>query len=337
MRTVAREYSEYTLVESEQNEVKLLRKDRNFDEGFSVEEVAEIDPSIKSFTDDTRKIVFDNSAPYGHLTTSWVYVLLIELERLDGPATILFTERPDTRYMRVEHSSNLTEYLEERFTEKGHTVKYIDADEFYVSNFISFTVPIRNNSANMGIVADFFSEGLDYSKPPTKKIYLSRAKTTTRKGNKKYRIRNAQELLKDELTSLRNNNIYQFSDRIDDEEALEEYLKTLGFTIFCAEDNDSYRDQLQLFASSKIVMSITSSGLSLCSVMSPNTLVVELVSPMDALGNRNQDAPTFQDIYKNISTLKANLYLGISNRHGKAENIIRSIESNPALKTLLSS
>ncbi len=322
------------------DEVKLLVKNP-FRDGFSVEDVDQIDPQKKSFIDDTRKIVIDNAAPYGHIITTWIYLLLKELEAFKGPTTVLLYKSPDTRHMMLEHSSNVSEYLYERLTEKGYKVVYIDSKEFYINNFTTFLTPISIPMGRLDVVSEFLSEGLDYSKEPTEKIYLSRAKTTTYNGNQKTDISDDLDITKANIQSIRSENMYMFSDRIDDEKALEEYLKELGFTVIYPEDIESYKDQLQLFASSKIVVSITSSALSLCLVMAPNTALVELITPMyvyaDSQGNLKKDQMEYHPHYKDISTIKNKIYIGISNKHHKTSDVIDVIESNLSLKSFLSS
>jgi hypothetical protein len=319
--------------------VKLLTKSHH--EGFNVEDVDHIDPQKKSFIDDTRKIVIDNSAPYGHIITTWMYLLLKELETSRRPTTVLLYKSPDTRHMRLEHSSNVSEYLYERLTKKGYKVVYIDSKEFYINDFTTFLTPISIRPGRIEVVSDFLSEGLDYSKEPTEKIYLSRAKTTTFNGNQKIDIPEELVITEAEIKNIRNDNMYMFSDRIDDEKALEDYLKTLGFTIVYPEDIESYQDQLQLFASSKIVMSITSSALSLSLVMAPNTLLVELVTPMyvhpDRYGDLKRDQIEYHSHYRDMSTIRNKLYIGISNKYHSTSDVINSIESNASLKSLLSS
>lgn len=321
-------------------EVKLLRKALAHD-GWSIVEDEEFDPSKKSFIDDSEKIVFNNAAPYGHVTTIWLYLLLTELRASPGPKTVIMNQSPSTRQMRMEHSSNLTEYLEQRLIEKGHRVEYADTDDFYINNFILYMTPIHVNATNMKIVSDFLSEGLDYSKPPTTKVYISRGKTTTYNGNRLNPLPDHYELHNEELKNIRDSDMYRFSDRIDDEQALEEYLRTLGFIIYYPEDTESYKDQLQLFASSKIVMSATSSALSVCSVMPPNTFIVELATPLyaqvDSQGEWVEASMYFHDIYKNIATIKNKLYLAISNKYRKTAEVIEQIEGSPDLKALLSS
>jgi hypothetical protein len=321
------------------DQVKLLVKNP-YRDGFSVEDVDNIHPQKKSFISDTRKIVIDNAAPYGHIITTWIYLLLKELEAFEGPVDILFYKSPDTHHMRLEHSSNVTNYLYERLTEKGYKVIYIDSMGFYINNFTTFLTPISIPMGRLDIVSEFLSEGLDYSKEPNKKIYLSRAKTTTYNGNQNVHIPDGVNLTKSGIQSIREENMYGFSDRIDDEKALEDYLINLGFTIIYPEDIESYKDQLQLFASSKIVMSITSSALSLALAMTPNTAVVELVTPMyvypDGNGNLKKDQMEYHSHYKDISTIKNKIYIGISNKHHKTSDVINSIESNLSLKNFLS-
>lgn len=322
------------------DQVKLLVKNP-FHDGFSVQDVDVIDVQKKSLIDDTKKIVIDNAAPYGHIVMTWMYLLLKELETIKGPVTIVFYKSPDARQMRLEHSSNVSEYLHGRLTKRGHKVVYTDSKEFYINNFTTFLTPISIPVGRIDVVSEFLSEGLDYSKEPTKKIYLSRGKTTTYNGNQRMHIPKELDITDSDIRDIRNKNIYMFSDRIDDEKALEEYVKDLGFIVVYPEDIESYKDQLQLFASSKVVMSMTSSALSLCLVMAPNTALVELVTPMyvhaDRQGVLKRDQLEYHPHYKDISTLKNKIYVGISNKYHKTSDVINTIESNLNLKNFLSS
>jgi len=324
------------------DEIKLAVKNTRLD-GYTIKDIDQIDPSkpSSSYIDSTKKILIDNEAPYGHILTSWLYLLLSELEISKEPMTILFAKSPDNRTILLEHSSSVSDYLHKRLTEKGHKVVYVDSNQIYINNFTSFLMPLNVRPGRLSIVSDFLSEGLDYSKEPSNKIYLSRAKTTASNGNQKITIPDELYLNDEELQKLRNKNKHMFSDRIDDEKALEDYLVTLGFTIVCPEDIKSYEEQLQLFASSKIVMSITSSALSPSLAMAPNTFVVELVTPMytqvDNEGFLIKDRIEYHHHYRDISTIKNKLYIGISNKYHSTSDVINSIESNASLKSLLSS
>lgn len=295
------------------DQVRLLVKS-DTSEGFKLQEAQNqnFDPEIKSFIDDTRKLVIDNTGAYGHFMATWMYVLTKSIES-GQPLTVIFYARDKHPEQIKTGLVSVTKYLDEELTRRGHRVEYAETDRFYVNNFIHVKNPFAPPIHNLKPVSDFLVENLDPQIQATEKIYLSRRKVT-----------------------------YSFIDRIDDEVALEEYLKTLGFEVICPEDFDSYHDQLNKIASAKILMSLTSSGLSACLVLDPNAWVVELSSFMhvktDPLSNEYDiQYSTFHNQYKVMSMIRGSSYLSLSNMSSSTADMIKTIESNKQLKDLLSS
>lgn len=302
----------------------------------------DMESTVPAFTDSSIKFLFDNSYVYGHAITGWMYHLLKEYEaNKDADFTVLFNRRPEEPGMLLNHMSNFTEYLYQRLLDKGIKVQYIDAPKFYASNFIAMSKEgVNVRYSRLKNVADFFSEGLDYSTPPTRKVYLSRGKTSTYNGNQGVDL-DADTIADDtsKIHEIRNREIYKFSQRIDDEKSIEDYLMTLGFEIIYPEDYSSYKDQLQIFASSKTIVSITSSGLSPCFVMAPNTSVFEIASPVATVvnddGSQHPEYLDFHDHYKVLASINENFYAAIPTRSKKAAEVIASIEKNPTIKAAL--
>jgi hypothetical protein len=304
----------------------------------------DMDSTVEAFTDSSIKFLFHNSYVYGHTITGWMYHLLKEYEANKNSGTeftVLLHHHPDEPAMVLNHMSGFTEYLYQRLVAKGIKVQYVTSPKFYVNNFIAMSpegVNIRHTWLKN--VADFFSEDLDYSTPPTKKIYLSRGKTTTFNGNQGYDL-DADTIADDtsKIHEIRNTHTYKFSSRIDDEKKLEDYLVTLGFEIIYPEDYSSYKDQLQILASSKTVASITSSALSACYVMAPHTTLFEIASPIPPVINPDSTADLeyldFPDHYKAIASINGSFYAAIPARSKKTDDVIAAIESNSALKALL--
>lgn len=315
-------------------------------EGFAVADIVpkdQQDPNIKAFVDPSIKFLFDNSYVYGHITTTWMYILLHQLEANKGSDfTVLIYRSPSEPGMKLNHMSGFTQYLEERLVALGCKVHYIEEPVFYVNNFVNLNdsnVFIRYG--RLEIVADFFSEGLDYSTPPTKKTYLSRGKTTTHNGNTQVNLDLlAIDKSPEIIDEIRDTMIYQFSDRVDDEKALEDYFRDLGFDIVYPEDIPSYKDQLQLIASSRVLMSLTSSAMSPCFVMAPNTTVVEIATPLMTYiredGTPHPEYLDFHDHYKILSSIRNSFYACIPNKHRSAKDVINTIENTLGLKALLS-
>jgi hypothetical protein len=299
-------------------EIKLLTKKRD-NEGFYASKSIEVkdlpNSGTKRYIDDSRKIVLDNSVPYGHFIATWLYVLLRSIES-EGPMTVLMYVKPDHPELVRYHTTSVITYMYEELTKRGHKVEYIDSDEFYVNNLIHVKTPFAIKTENLKPVSDFLIENLSPSAVQgQEKIYLSRGK-----GVK-----------------------HSFSSRIDDESALEEYLKTLGFTVLYPEDFKSYRDQLDRIASARMLMSITSSALYSLMVLQPHTLVVELPVLYPMADNVNPDGTFdlrhayFHDHYRNLATIRNNIYLAISNKNSKTSQVVEAIEGNLGLKELLSS
>jgi hypothetical protein len=291
---------------------------------------------IKRIVSDKKKLFYDNRQAYGHLLTLWLDVILKELSLTEEKFTILFLQKSTARHQIIENTSGLTEYLEKRFTDLGHEVEYIDSDCVIVDNLI-FTLPEHNNSiSSISRVITFLSHGLDYSSAPHKKIYLSRGKTTTFNGNPYVSIPRNFSGDPVEIDDLRKNNQYKFSNRIDDEKTVEDYFISLGFTVIYPEDIQSFEEQLKLIASCKTVASITSSSLTTCFVMAPNTSVVELSTPLENGSPISIDNSGFDvhNHYKMFSDVGGKNYLSIP--HNRiALDLINSIESNPTVKSFL--
>lgn len=325
------------------NDTRLISK-RHDNEGFYIldhfEQKDIPDDGLKRYVDNTRKIVIDNTAVYGHFMTTWLYVLIRSIEH-QQPLTIIFAQTPDHPDLILNHMSSVTEYLYEELTKRGHTVKYAGEEEFYINNFIHVKTPFGIRMELLKPVSDFLVENLSPSVvPASKKIYLSRGKITTLNGN---RLQDIPEEVKNDpekLKVFREENQYNFSDRLDNEKALEEYLQAMGFVIIYPEDFSSYREQLDTIASAKILMSVTSSALNACLVLAPNTFVVELGSMLHTKMRANGDIDIrfseFHDHYKIQSSVRNKLHMFISNKNCKVSEIIESIESNKSLKTFLS-
>jgi hypothetical protein len=294
------------------DQIKLLEKSA-YSEGFEVHEIQPFDENIVSFVDDTRKLVIDNTGAYGHFMANWMYVLVRSIESGE-PLTIVFYSK-DKHPQQIKNGLvSVTKYLDKELTRRGHRVEYAETDKFYINNFIHVKTPFGIPVHDLKPVSDFLVENLSPQVPTaTKKIYLSRRKVT-----------------------------YSFLDRIDDEEGLEEYVKTLGFEVVYPEDFDSYHEQLDKISEAKVLMSLTSSGLSASLVLAPETWVVELSSFMhvksgDPALENGYDIrySSFHDHYRVMSTVRNGLYLSISNREARLDKVVQHIESSGSLKSLL--
>lgn len=344
-----------TLIPSSFLENALIFKNYEL-EGFLVnpENTDSLNPkTVKYFTDSRYKIILDNTAPYGHFLSDWMYGLIEALETIPAAPKdilVLLHRGPEDVNLQINHISTLTKFLVNKLKDRGYGVDYIETDYFYVTNFIvafdSFLKSYARPFAYVPKVRRFITEDITTSSYG-RKIYLSRSKTTTSAGNRNSEFNNYlilnQELnlpIKESLDLVRTNHQYKFCTRIDDEQLLENYLKSLGFEILIPEDFNSYQDQLDYISEAKILASITSSGLYGAYALNPKAAVVEFVTPFgetDYEGNLIPSTTSLEDCYRAIALTQGNRYVSISNFNCRAKDIISQIESDANLKALLSS
>lgn len=330
------------------HDTRLVRKHHTYD-GFEVldhvpvDQIDSLPPEVKKFIDPSRKIVINNLVTYGHMMQTWMYVLVKSLE-IVHPLTVLLYSKPDSPHLLVQHTKSVTDFIYEELTRQGHRVEFIGEQDFYINNFIHVKTPFWIRMEALKPLSDFLRRSIDPAirdAKPTEKLYLSRGKVTTVNGKSLEGIPDEFTNSHDSLQTFRESNKYTTNTRLDDEQALEEYLKTLGFKIMYPEDFSSYKQQLETLATARMVMSVTSSALYSCLVLAPNTFVIELDAPFPTvMGKDGKPDPRFfevQDQYRIQSAINNKLHLSISNRNHKAAEIIETIENNPSLKALLSS
>lgn len=321
-------------------------------EGFQVnpENVNDLElKDAKYFTDSRYKILIDNTAPYGHFMTDWLYRLAKAIDTLPvSPENllVLFHRSPEDGGLQLNHMATLTEFLANKLKSKGYGVDYGDTRYLHLTNYFHVYDPSYNsyapNFVYMPIVRRFLTEDITTSSYG-RKIYLSRSKTTTSNGNRYVDINKSLDFslpMKDRLDQVRTKFQYRFSNRLDDEQRLEDYLKSLGFEILVPEDFDSYKAQLNYISEARIFASITSSGIYGAYVLNPNAAIVEFITPFgnfDGDGEIIPSSATLEDSYRILAMIQGNRYVPVSNLSRKVDNIINQIESDPNLKALLSS
>lgn len=298
------------------------------------------------FTDSRHKILIDNDPPYGHFMTNWLYHLLKQLEKFPNPedVLVLFNKSPQESGITVHHMSTVTKYVEAKLLSKGYGVEYLDGPYFEISNIVEpLDPPLLYSQVFPPVVGPFLKEGLT-TKSQDRKIYLSRSKTTTPNGNVLIDLQEdvkGPQVVADTIQELRIENQYKFSDRLDDEQRLEDYLKNLGFEILIPEDFDSYQEQLDRISEARILMSATSASLHAGMVLQPGAIVVELCTLMNIPTGSTEEFMLqngfLHEHYRSMALAQKNPYIAISNLHRKVDEIIDFIESNPAIKAILAS
>jgi hypothetical protein len=263
----------------------------------------------------------------------WLRYALEYIKVNQKKITFVFALSPESPNQVVQRMSTITEHLVAKFKKMGHSVVFLDTNYAYVDNLVLYKETHNFDVGSISEVASFLSEDLESFEAPGEKIYLSRGKTTTFNGNAyMHDISLIDPKNQEAIVSYRNDNVYRFSDRVDDEKLLEDYFKSLGFRVVYPEDFPTYLDQLQTISSARILVSITSAGLVSSMVMQPGSVVVELSTPLQ------EDSGTYRVHvhYRELSDVNRKIYISIPHRR-VAEEIVDGIEKNVPLKEFLSS
>ena len=170
---------------------------------------------------------------------------------------------------------------------------------------------------------------IDKEIEPTRKVYLSR---------KNFKGRDLSLFTKGRLP-------YNNDNRIDDENAIEEYFSSLGFEIIIPEDFKTFEEQMQFFYNTKTLVSLTSSGLVNACFMRPGSTMVEISTPLisfDRIGNGVTDQGSrgqeeIHHFYHEISISMGHNYISIPNMSRNSKSLIDAIDNNIYLKNLLAS
>jgi hypothetical protein len=198
-------------------------------------------------------------------------------------------------------------------------------DIIYINNFriIHYDLePIRKAS----VVYEFFKERVSNPKAkPTRKVFISRALTTGREYD-------APTL------SCSNDN------RIDDHQKLDAMFASMGYEIVTTENLSSFQEQLDLFHETKVVASITGSGLANAAFMQPGQTLIEIITPLVVpvgVPGRAKDktdpyyTQELHNFYKNLAFYKDHTYFGIHNEARSFELLEKTIQNDHKIKNFL--
>lgn len=176
------------------------------------------------------------------------------------------------------------------------------------------------------IVYDFFKFRVSNPKvKPYRKVFISRALTVGRNYD---------------APTLSCSN----DDRMDDHQKLEELFISMGYEVVATENLKSFQDQIDLFYETKVVASITGSGLANATFMQPGQTVIEiftpLVVPVGAPGEaKDLTAPYYvqelHNFYKNLAFYKDHTYLAINNESRSFEKLNKTIQDDIKIKNFL--
>jgi hypothetical protein len=288
-----------------------------------------------SLVSEKKKIFVSPTGAFFHMFSDTVAPLIQQYE-LDSDVEIIIDISVISRKI---FSTNQSEFTDNSFTgffikalkDSGASVTLIDKNDYDVININNFYI-----NDYQFYVGDTYSAMFNLFKNhidnpdvvPTKKVYLSRKRIPSRIET---------------FTDKNNLEVVSNDNRVENEELLEDYLKTLGYEIVCPEDFDSFQEQLNYMYSVKSLISLSGSGLTNCLFMQPNQTVVELVTPL-CIPFDDENNPyksiLIEDLHHFYSTMafkKRHKYVALNNQDKSASSIINQIENDPQLKQFLGS
>ena len=242
---------------------------------------------------------------------------------LSDVAQLIDSDDPSSQYY-FEFLLLLKHHNVEHKVTKISDFDVVYIDDFYIIDFIKYS------SLKADKIYEYFLPYVkDKNIKPHRHIYVSRKLLDDSRIplNKKENGELAKED-RDKAT------------RIDDELALENLFKSLGFEIVYPELFLNMDDQINFFYSVKTIASLTSSGLTNSVFMQPGGTVIEIVSPIVAFpispgGIREPMEKSVHNFYKDLSFLKNHVYLTIQNKNYRFDDVKATILNNPALEKFL--
>jgi hypothetical protein len=198
-------------------------------------------------------------------------------------------------------------------------------DIIYINNFrvVGYDLECIRKAS---VVYDFFKMRLSNPKAkPTRKVFISRALTAGRDYN---------------APTLSHSN----DDRMDDHEKLDNLFESMGYEIVKTEELGSFQEQIDLFYETKVLASITGSGLANAAFMQPGQTLIEIITPLVVpvgVPGRAKDTTNpyytqeLHNFYKNLAFYKDHTYFGIHNNSRSFEVIEKTIQEDPKIKNFL--
>lgn len=271
--------------------------------------------TVTKIISDQEKIFLRLRIQFFHAILDTLAIILIEHKRNPNALFVINIERNDYdmdttsyfRYIKTVMERNKINY---------QLVRVSTRTPLIINNFYFFKMYPLNVIAVNNVVEESLKDSANVI--PNKKVYLSRKKI---------------EFPKDDHMLFQNvekNNFSALDDeRLDDEEAVCEYFKNLGFEIVCPEDFDNFEDQIYFFSQVKTLASVTTAGLMNAIFMPDGGKVIELTVPLILHG-----CESLHNVYHGISFVKKHKYMSVPNTR-KAQEIIDIIDGDEHLKEFI--
>lgn len=219
-------------------------------------------------------------------------------------------------------SGNNIVLLEDYIKKYNINHKILYPGTILIAKNITFNVMVHPSINDWNNVYNFILEFIENKNiVPHKKVYISRSLSDKDPLAISWEEKNNGHIWT-------NDYIYKNDKRVDDEEKLEEYFKSLGFEIVHAQNFSNITDQINYFNYAKIIVGLTGNGLTNQFFMKNNQMVIELSTPISTSGEL-----LGLTMYHDMSMAKKHTYVSISHDRN-AENIIKKINDSYLVEIL---
>jgi hypothetical protein len=279
-----------------------------------------------------KKIVVSMVNSFYHSLLDNISEIIYALESYPKHELIIDISETENSLERVPDQSfiyhNVFLYFLETLKIKKIKYRIVNLKKYeiiYINNFrvIGYDLESINKASR---VYDFFKERLSNPEAkPTKKIFISRSLTTGRDYN---------------APTLTHSN----DDRMDDHEKLDNLFASMGYEIVKTEELGTFQEQLDLFYETKVVASITGSGLANAAFMQPGQTLIEIITPLvvpvGAPGHAKDITDPYytqelHNFYKNLAFYKDHTYFGIHNNERSFKILNETIQKDHRIKNFL--
>lgn len=246
-----------------------------------------------------------------------------------------YEKYPDALF--IFDTSRLTEldqsfllFFKENLNKKDISCLFLDVkkDQSFLTNrsYIMSEVLSELSNSPSRILNFFADEIINPDVKPFRNVYISRKSMDQR----------------DYSNTIVDGPSHKNDTRVYDEKKLEDFFKSVGFDIAVPENFSSFKEQLNYFYETKLLVSLTGGSLLNAIFMKNNSTVVEIVtSKVNPLAMHEKTNGLFQveevlhHFYELLSWHKNHAYVCIQNKTRVAEDIIDSIVNTNIMKILV--
>lgn len=288
-------------------------------------------PNHVNLVSKTRKVLLPVHGSYFHLLTETMAIILEEMEKSPDPIEFFFIVFDNFYQVKIYHIEHVIEYINKQIQKNGHSASIVTLDgqvgaPLLINNFSIVNNPMATLKS-LQAISKFLLDGIDTSVEPQRKIYLSRGKTLNNSNPDPTFLYEPMPF--DELEEK-----YKYANktRIDDEKAIEDYMRHLGYEIIYPEELGSFEEQLKLMVQVRSLASITGAGMTSLLFMKPGSKIIEflvpLATPMPMDGVISE---SIHPHYYNMSYTMKHSYINVPHQRVASE-LIQTIETTAGLK-----